>query len=87
MATRQQIDKIKHDIGKDLITGLGRVGHSVVYKSAKEGQKSFRITSNMLQSLWSKSDRINNKGKLVLNIPANKTEDYILECYLTKKKK
>lgn len=61
-------------------------GHSIVHKSAKSGQKSFRITKRLLDGLWSKSKKINNGGKLIITIPATDKEDYVLTSYLTRKK-
>jgi len=73
---------------KDLLNGLlGKAGYSKIYKSAKEGTKSFRITKAILDKLWKQCDKIKNKGVLVLTIPASKNENYILNCYLTKEKK
>ena len=65
---------------------LGSQGHATVYKSPKKGQKSFRITQNLLTSLWNKANKIKNKGVLILTIPANKKENYVLKCYLVKEK-
>ena len=61
-------------------------GHSIVYKSAKKGQSSFRITKSLLNGLWKKARNIDNGGKIIITIPATKEEDYILTCYLTRKK-
>jgi len=73
-------------MNKPLITGIPDGGHSVIFKSAKKGQTSFRITKRLLQSLWNKSKNIHNKGIIILIIPANERENYILKCYLTKGK-
>ena len=61
-------------------------GHSIIHKSAKKGQSSFRITKSFLAKMWTSSKKINNCGKLILTIPANKDENYVLTCYLTKQK-
>jgi len=71
---------------KKFMTGLLDSGHSTIYKNAKKDTKSFRVTQKLLNSLWNKSKKINNKGLLILNIPANKIEKYVLKCYLTKEK-
>lgn len=60
---------------------------SIVYKNVKEGQNSFRITQQLLQSVYLKTQRLKNLAVIVLSIPANKEENYILKCQLTKEKK
>lgn len=60
---------------------------SIVYKNVKEGTKSFRITQQLLQSIWYKARRLKNSPTLILTIPANKKENYILRCQVTKEKK
>lgn len=59
---------------------------SVVYKTVKKGQKSFRITQQLLQSIWLRAKKIGQKPLLILTIPANKTENYVLRCQVTKEK-
>jgi len=61
-------------------------GHSIIYKSANKGQSSFRITKKLLTGLWTKVRKINNGGKLIITIPDNQKENYVLTCYLTKQK-
>lgn len=60
---------------------------SVVYKNVKEGTKSFRITQQLLQSVWYKAKQLKTMAMLVVTIPANKKENYILRCQITKEKK
>ncbi len=60
---------------------------SIVYKNVKEGTKSFRITQKLLQGIWSKAKRLKNLPVLILTIPANEKENYILRCHITKEKK
>ena len=59
---------------------------SIVYKNVKEGTKSFRITQQLLQNIWYKTKRLKNLSVLIITIPANKKENYILTCHITKEK-
>lgn len=59
---------------------------SAVYKTVKKGQKSFRITQQLLQSIWIKTKRLNQNPLLILTIPANKEENYVVKCHITKEK-
>jgi len=58
--------------------------YCTIFKSAKKGQKSFRITQQLLQALWSKAKKVGKIGELVIIIPANKKQKYILRGILTK---
>ena len=60
---------------------------SVVYKTVKEGQTSFRITQQLLQSIYLKSKKLKNLAVLILTIPANKDENYVVKCQISKEKK
>jgi len=55
-----------------------------VYKSAKIGQSSFRITEALLDSLMLVSTKIHKQPKLIITIPDG-SEEYILTCTITKK--
>lgn len=55
-----------------------------VYKSAKRGQSSFRITEALLDSLILISEKINKQPKLIISIGVDSAE-YILTCDVTKK--
>ena len=59
----------------------------LIFKSAKEGQKSFRITSKLIDSIYNKARKIKKKGRMVLTIPCDDESNYILECKITKIKK
>ncbi len=61
--------------------------YCTVFKSAKKDQTSFRITQQLLQSLFNKALKIGKIGELVISIPANKTENYIFRGILKKEKK
>ena len=60
---------------------------SVVYKSVKEGQTSFRITQQLLQSIYLKAKKLKGLSTLILTLPANKKENYIIRCQISKEKK
>ena len=73
---------------KELFTNvLPNFKTSIVYKNAKEGTKSFRITQQLLQSIWHKAGKLKNTSVLMITIPANKKENYILRCQIMKEKK
>ena len=73
---------------KDFITNvLPNFKSGVVYKYAKKGTKSFRITQQLLQNIFLKAKKLKNIPILILTIPANKKENYVLHCRITKEKK
>ncbi len=72
---------------KEFITNLLTTKTSLVYKNVKEGTKSFRITQQLLQGIWHKAKRLKNLPVMILTIPANKNENYVLKCHITKVKK
>jgi len=73
---------------KDLIKNvLPNFKTSIIYKNVKEGTKSFRITQQLLQSIWYKASKLKNLPVLIITVPANKKENYILRCHITKEKK
>jgi len=59
---------------------------SAVYKNVKKGTKSFRITQQLVQAIWSKAKRLKNVPVLILTIPANEKENYVLRCQVIKEK-
>jgi hypothetical protein len=61
--------------------------NSIVYKSVKKGQTSFRITQQLIQSVYNKSKKLNSFPVLILTIPANENENYYIRCQITKEKK
>ena len=58
-----------------------------IYKSCKAGTKSFRLTQQLIQSAYLKANKIGKISEIILTIPANKAENYILRCVITKEKK
>ena len=57
-----------------------------VHKSAKKDTKSFRITAQLLQTIIAKALKISKFAQLVITIPANKGEKYIVRAVVTKEK-
>lgn len=60
---------------------------SIVYKTVKKGQTSFRITQQLIQAIYIKSQKLKNLAVLILTIPANSEENYVVKCQITKEKK
>lgn len=58
-----------------------------IFKSAKDGNVSFLVTQKLLISAYEKAQRAKKKGMLVLTIPADSDNNFILECTITKDKK
>ena len=76
------------EIIKNIPDNLKKVSHyCTIYKSAKKDKKSFRITAQLLQSIIAKALKINKMAQLVITIPANKQEKYIVRAIVTKEKK
>lgn len=57
-----------------------------IFKSAKEGNKSFQVTQKLLNSAYEKARIAKKKGMLVISIPAEEGYKYVLECIITKEK-
>ncbi len=60
---------------------------AVIYKHAKEGTKSFRITQSLVQRAWNQAKKLINLPVIILTIPANQKENYVLRCIISKEKK
>jgi len=74
-------------MSKQFITNLLRDNNkSLVYKNVKKGTKSFRITQQLLQNVWNKAKKLKNFPVLILTIPANNQENFILRCHISKEK-
>jgi len=58
-----------------------------VYKSAKDGQLSFRITTKLINSIYNKARIVKKKGNLVITLPCDDKNNYMLNCLITKNKK
>lgn len=59
---------------------------SAVYKHVKKGQKSFRVTQRLVQKVFTEAKRLGNVPVLILTIPANKKENFVLRCQIMKEK-
>ena len=57
------------------------------FKSAKEGQSSFRVTSKLIETIYIKARKVKKKGELVLTLPCDNDFNYTLNCKITKTKK
>ena len=74
-------------MAKEFITNLLKIHQtSIVYKTVSKGQKSFRITQQLIQGIWNRSKKLKNAPVLILTIPANKKENFILRCHINKEK-
>ena len=60
---------------------------AVIYKHAKEGTKSFRITQSLVQRAWNQAKKLKNLAVIIITIPADEKENYVLKCIITKEKK
>lgn len=58
-----------------------------IFKSAKDGNVSFLVTQKLLNSAYEKARRAKKKGMLVIAIPADEGNKFVLECIITKEKK
>jgi len=58
-----------------------------VYRSAKKKQKSFRLTQSFLKNIWNQARNIKKYPRIILTIPANLKENYIIECQIKKERK
>ena len=57
-----------------------------VYKNAKNGQSSFRITKQLINNIYKKARVVKKKGELILTIPCDDKFNYVLNCLITKEK-
>jgi len=57
-----------------------------IFKSAKEGNKSFLVTQKLLKSAYDKARSAKKKGMIVLSIPAEEGYKYVVEGIITKEK-
>ena len=73
---------------KDLIRGVmpSESTGCIVHKSPLKNQKSIRITKLLLDSLYNKAKRLKKKITLVLNIPINNEEKYVVVCSIKKER-
>lgn len=60
---------------------------AIIYKHVKKGTKSFRITQSLVQRAWNQAKKLKNLPVIILTIPANDKENYVLRCHISKEKK
>ena len=58
-----------------------------VQKRARKNQKNFKLTNSLLKSVYARAKKVQKKAELILTIPANQRENYIVKCYVTKQQK
>ncbi len=58
-----------------------------IFKSSKIGQSSFRVTKELIDSIYQQARTVKKKGELVLTIPCDDKHNYVLNCKVTKVKK
>jgi len=61
--------------------------YCTVFKHAKKGQKSFRITQSLLKSTCNKAEIAKKLPQITITIPANAKEDFVITCQVTKQRK
>jgi len=72
---------------KDFITNVtSDFRSSAVYKNVKKGQKSFRLTQQLVHKTFTEAKKLKSIPVLILTIPANKNENYVLRCQIMKEK-
>lgn len=58
-----------------------------VYKSSKKSQKSFRLTQTFLKNIHDQAKNIKKIARIILTIPANAKENYIITCMIRRERK
>jgi len=58
-----------------------------IRKKANKNKKSFNITQNFLKALIARGTNEKKLVELIITMPANIKEDFILKCYLKKQPK
>ncbi len=59
----------------------------IVLKAAKAGLSSFRITQMLIETVYQKARKVKRKGELILTIPCDDKNEYVLNCLITKRKR
>jgi len=72
---------------KEFITNIINPKKSIVYKSPKKGQTSIRLSQQLIQSIWNRTQKLKSLPVLIVNIPANVEENYVITCHITKESK
>lgn len=56
-------------------------------KRTKHNQKYYKLTQKLIKSIWLKAKKVKKLPELVLTIPANLKENYIITCHIIKERK
>lgn len=93
----RKFDELKYPLPKHYntadITGVPKKGREslyqylTVYKSAKKGQQSFRLTSQLLRSVYKKANSLKKEGLIIITIPADSKNKFRVECIVKKENK
>lgn len=83
---------MKQKLNREFVTNVVRQiepfkREYTVYRHAKKNQKSFRITQKLLQGIIAHANKIKKLPELIITIPANLKENYIIKCSITKQRK
>jgi hypothetical protein len=74
---------------KDLFKGVvpsKNINSCITYESPKKGQSTFRIGRALLDRLFKNSKKVKKAPILVLTIPCNDKENYVLTCTVKREK-
>ena len=82
--TKKQV--VKFEIIKQEIKGKEKEC-VVIHKKAKHNEKSFKITQSLLRALINQAEKENKPGKLIITVPANVRQNYIIDCIIKKEDK
>jgi hypothetical protein len=75
---------------KEDITGVPPKGRAslfqyyTIYKSVKKNQKSFRITQQLLKTIYNKAVSVKKEGLIIITIPCDVKTNFIIECIVRK---
>ena len=61
--------------------------YCTTFKHAKKNQESFRLTQNLLNATWARAENVGKLPEIVLTIPANQVENFIVTCHIEKQRK
>lgn len=61
--------------------------YCTVYKSSSQKQQSFRLTKAFLKNIYNQARNIKKIPRIILTIPANQAENYIITCTVRRERK
>lgn len=61
--------------------------YCTVYRSSNQKQQSFRLTRAFLKNIYNQAKVINKVPRIILTIPANEKENFIVECTIRRERK